>query len=242
MSVPVLSAFVFLSALIHKRRTGEGQYVEQSQFESSLHFLLPAIMDYHVNKNIMHRDGNRTPIAAPHGVYQCQGDDRWVAISVMNEAEWLKFCNAIGNPDLAKHPDYCNLACRNSHEDDLDALVNQWTLQYTNQEVEDILQKAGVPAHIVSRPSDVYNDKQLEARNYFIPLEHPVMGVQKFEPQGGFIMSKTPRVIDRPSPCVGEHNEYVFKELLGMTDDEIADHIIDGSITTEMPGPMNITF
>jgi crotonobetainyl-CoA:carnitine CoA-transferase CaiB-like acyl-CoA transferase len=68
------------------------------------------------------------------------------------------------------------------------------------------------------------------------------MGVQKFEPQGGFIMSKTPRVIDRPSPCVGEHNEYVFKELLGMTDDEIADHIIDGSITTEMPGPMNITF
>ena len=88
-------------------------------------------------------------------------------------------------------------------------------------EAEAILQKAGVPCHIVSRPSDVYKDPQLAARKYFTPLEHAVMGVQKFEPQACFIMSKTPRELTKPSPLIGEHNEYVFKELLGMSDDEV---------------------
>jgi crotonobetainyl-CoA:carnitine CoA-transferase CaiB-like acyl-CoA transferase len=236
------AAFGILSALISRRRTGRGQYVEQSQFESSVHFLLPAIMDYQVNGNIMHRNGNRTPIAAPHGVYQSQGDDSWVAISAMSEEEWAKFCQAMGNPSLATHKDYSTLADRKAHEDALDALVTDWTKRRTNVETESILQKAGVPCHIVSRPSDVYNDPQLAARKYFTPLNHPVMGVQKYEPQSCFIMSKTPREQYMPSPCVGEHNEYVFKELLHMTDDEIAERIIDGSITTEMAGPMNTTF
>jgi crotonobetainyl-CoA:carnitine CoA-transferase CaiB-like acyl-CoA transferase len=237
-----LSAFAILSALISRRRTGKGQFVEQSQFESSLHYLLPAVMDYQVNGNIMHRNGNRTPIAAPHGVYQSKGDDRWVAISAMNEAEWGKFCQAIGNPLLANHPDYATLADRKAHEDALDQLVTDWTKQHTNADVEALLQKAGVPCHIVSRPSDVYKDPQLASRQYFTPLKHAVMGVQKFEPQACFIMSKTPRELNKPSPLIGEHNEYVFKELLGMTDDEIAEHIIDGSITTELAGPMKTTF
>ena len=94
----------------------------------------------------------------------------------------------------------------------------------------------------MARPSDVYKDPQLAARHYFTPLEHAVMGVQKFEPQSCFILSKAPREITIPSPCLGEHNEYVFKELLGMSDDEIAEHIIDGSITTELAEPMKTTF
>ncbi len=237
-----LSAFALLAALIHRRKTGQGQYIEQSQFESSLHFLLPAVMDYQVNGNIMRRNGNRTPIAAPHGVYQSQGEDRWIAISAMNEDEWSKFCQAIGNPGLAQNEDFSTLKNRKAHEDALDELVTDWTRQRTNVEAEAILQKAGVPSHIVSRPSDVYKDPQLAARNYFVPINHAVMGVQKFEPQACFIMSKTPRELTKPSPLIGEHNEYVFKELLGMADDEIAEHIIDGSITTEMAGPMKTTF
>ena len=181
-----------------------------------------------------------TPLLLPG--FQCQGDDRWVAISVMDENEWINFCKAIGNPDLASHPDYATIADRKKNEDALDKLVTEWTLSHTHQEVEDILQKAGVPAHIVSRPSDVYKDQQLAARGYFTPLQHSAMGVQKFEPQACFILSKTPRELTMPSPCLGEHNEYVFKELLKMTDDEIAEYIIDGSITTEMAAPMNTTF
>jgi crotonobetainyl-CoA:carnitine CoA-transferase CaiB-like acyl-CoA transferase len=237
-----LSAFALVAALIHRQRTGKGQYIEQSQFESSIHFLMQAVMDYQVNGHIMGRSGNRTPIAVPHGVFQCKGDDRWVAISAMKEEEWKGFCAAIGNAALARQKEFATFTERKKHEDKLEEIVTAWTRQHTPEEAETILVRNGVPAHIVSRPSDVYRDEQLKSRNYFTPLDHQVMGIQKFEPQSCFILSKTPREITRPSPLLGEHNEYVFKELVGMSDDEIADHIIDGSITTQMDGPMVSTF
>ncbi len=236
------AAFALTAALIHKKLTGKGQYVEQSQFESSVHFLMQAIMDYQVNGNIQTRMGNRTPITAPHGVFQCQGDDCWIAISAMSDEEWQHLCQAIGDPGLVKQPKFATKQARKQNEDELDAIITKWTLEHTREEAEKILIEADVPAHIVSKPSDVYRDPQLAARNYWNPLQHEVMGVQKFEPQSGFIFSKTPREVNRPSPLLGEHNEYVFKELLGMSDDEIADHIIDGSITTYMEGPMVTTF
>jgi benzylsuccinate CoA-transferase BbsF subunit len=237
-----LSGFALMAALIYRKRTGRGQYIEQSQFESSLHFLMPAVMDYQVNGNIMRRMANHTPIASPHSVYQCQGDDRWVAISALTQEEWQRLCQVMGDPGLAARPEFANLEQRKKNENELDNIVTTWTLQHTNQEIQDMLQRANVPVHIVSRPSDVYQDEQLASRAYFTPLDHPVMGMQKFEPQACFLLSKTPRLLDRPSPCVGEHNEYIFKKLLGMSDDEIAEHIIDGSITTEMEGPMKTTF
>jgi len=231
-----------VGALIYRRRTGIGQWIEQSQFESSIHFLMPAVMDYQVNGNIMGRLGNRTPIAAPHGVFECKGDDRWAAISAMSEDEWKRFCKVIGNPALSGQKEFATLSERKQHEDELDEIVTAWTRQHTPEEVEAILVRAGVPAHMVSRPSDIYRDEQLKARNYFTPLDHAVMGKQKFEPQACFILSKTPREITLPSPLLGQHNEYVFKELIGMSDDEIADYIIDGSITTQMDSPMVTTF
>ena len=237
-----LAAFAMTAALIHKKLTGEGQYIEQSQFESSIHFLLQAVMDYQVNGNIMTRMGNRTPIAAPHGVFPCKGDDLWVSLSAIGEDEWQRFCKAIGKPELITDARFAGFKARKEHEDELEEIVAAWTSRHTREEVEDILLAANVSVHKVSRPSDVYQDPQLAARNYFTPLEHAVMGTQKFEPQSGFILSRTPREVKRPSPLLGEHNEYVFKELLGMSDDEIAEHIIDGSITTQMEGPLVTTF
>ena len=236
------AAFAMTAALIHRKLTGQGQYIEQSQFESSVHFLMQAVMDYQVNGNIQTRMGNRTPIAAPHGVFQCLGDDCWVSLSAMDEEEWQRLCKAIGDPGLAKDPKFATLEARKQNEDELEAVITAWTLQHTREEVQKILIAADVPAHIVAKPSDVYRDPQLAARHYWNPLPHAVMGVQKFEPQSGFIFSRTPREVNRPSPLLGEHNEYVFKELLGMSDDEIADHIIDGSITTQMDSPMVTTF
>jgi crotonobetainyl-CoA:carnitine CoA-transferase CaiB-like acyl-CoA transferase len=161
---------------------------------------------------------------------------------VTSEEEWPKFCKAIGNPGLATQKDYANLAQRKKNEDALEKLVTAWTLQHSAEEIEATLQKAGVPANVVEKPSDIYLDPQLEARKYFTPMEHPTMGKQKYEAQGCFILSKTPRQITMPSPCVGEHNEYVFKELLKMSDDEIAEYLIDGSITTEFVGKMTSSF
>jgi crotonobetainyl-CoA:carnitine CoA-transferase CaiB-like acyl-CoA transferase len=236
------AAFAIMSALEYRRRTGKGQYIEQSQFEASIQFFAPPIMDYQINGTILGRNGNRLLHAAPHGVYQCQGDDNWVALGVMNEEQWPVFCQAIGNTALAANKDYATLIQRKKNEDALDKIVTAWTVTHTAEEVEKILQKAGIPSNIVEKPSDIYKDSQLESRHYFTPLEHPFMGLQKYEAQACFILSKTPRTLSMPSPCVGEHNEYVFKELLKMSDDEIAEHIIDGSITTEMEGKLTASF
>jgi len=236
------AAFSIMAALEYRRRTGKGQYIDQSQFESSIQFFEPPIMDYQINGNILGRNGNRLPGATPHGVYQCQGDDNWIAISVMNEEHWQKFCQVIGKPELATLKEYSALPQRKANEDALDKLVNEWTKNYPAEEAERMLQEAGIPSNIVEKPSDIYLDKQLESRQYFTQLEHSVMGQQKYEAQACFLLSKTPREIYMPSPCVGEHNEYVFKDLIGMSDDEIAEYIIDGSITTEMEGNISSSF
>jgi benzylsuccinate CoA-transferase BbsF subunit len=236
------SAFALMAALAYRRRTGKGQYIDQSQFESTIQFMTVPIMDYQVNGTIMKRNGNRLPTAAPHGVFPCRGDDRWAAISVMNEEQWQSFCRVIGNPALASDKQYAALAERKKNEDELDKLVTAWTLHHTPEEVEQLLQKAGIPANFVERPSDIYQDPQIAHRQYFTELEHPFMGKQKYEAQVCFIMSKTPRLLDKPSPCLGEHNEYVFKDLLKMTDDEIAEYIIAGGITTEFTEQISSSF
>jgi crotonobetainyl-CoA:carnitine CoA-transferase CaiB-like acyl-CoA transferase len=236
------AAFALLSALAYRRRTGKGQYIDQSQFESTIQFMAAPIMDYQVNGTIMTRNGNRLPYAAPHGVFPCKGKDRWVAISVMDEEQWQNFCKTIGNPVLAAKPEYSTLELRKKNEDVLEKIVNIWTMEHTPEEIEIMFQKAGIPCNAVERPSDIYNDPQIAHRKYFTPLEHPFMGQQKYEAQGCFIMSKTPRLLDRPSPCLGEHNELVFKEFLKMDDDEIADGIISGGITTEFTQAITSTF
>jgi benzylsuccinate CoA-transferase BbsF subunit len=235
------NALALIAALDYHSRTGKGQYLEQSQFETSLHFFSPPIMDYQINGKIAGRDGNHLPEAAPHGVFPCRGDDRWIAIAVLNDEHWKNFCQAIGQSDLDSRTEYATLESRKQYEDELEKLISDWTSQYTAEEAEAILQKAGVPAHSVEKQADVYRDLQLKHRNYFVPLNHPIMGKQNYEPQSSFILSKTPRQIIMPSPCLGEHNEYVFKTLLGMSDEEIAEHITDGSITTELLGPFKVS-
>jgi crotonobetainyl-CoA:carnitine CoA-transferase CaiB-like acyl-CoA transferase len=236
------AAFAIMAALEYRRRTGKGQYIEQSQFESSVQFFSPPLMDYQINGNVKGRNGNRFLFASPHGVYKCKGEDYWVALTAKDETQWQNFCRVIGNPALASHPDYATLQSRKKNEDALDKLITEWTLTHTAEEVETLLQRAGVPSNVVEKASDLYKDPQLASRNYFTTLEHSTMGVQKYEAQACYILSKTPREIVAPSPCVGEHNEYVFKELLKMSDDEIAEYLIDGSITTEFIGRISSSF
>lgn len=237
---PRFGTSALIAALEYCRRTGKGQWIEQSQFESSLHFFAPPIMDYMANGRIMQRQGNRLAQAAPHGIFQCQGDERWIAIAIFTEEEWQAFCNAIGKPEWAHKAEFATLAKRKQNEDKLEQLITEWTGNYSAEEVERRLQAAGIAAGIVAKSSDIYADEQLQHRRYFNRLQHPVMGEPAFEPQSCFLLSQTPREIVRPSPCLGEHNAYVFKEFLGMTDDEIAEHIVDGSITTQLPGGFKV--
>lgn len=237
---PRFSTSAVIAALEYRRRMGKGQWIEQSQFESSLHFFSPPVMNYIINGRIIQRQGNRLAHAAPHGVFQCKGDESWIAIAVFTEEEWKAFCNAVAKPEWIGRDDFATLAKRKQNEDKLEQLISEWTGNYAAEEVEKLLQAAGIAANIVAKSSDIYADEQLKHRRYFNRLKHPVMGEPAFEPQSCFLLSKTTREVVRPSPCLGEHNEYIFKELLGMTDDEIAEHIIDGSITTHLPGGFKV--
>jgi benzylsuccinate CoA-transferase BbsF subunit len=232
---PSLNAMALISALEYRRRTGRGQWIEQSQFEAGVQFLAPLVMDYQINNRVATRQGNHLGEATPHGVFPCQGDDRWVAISIFSDAEWEAFVTASGAPDWAKDEKFRRFQGRKDNEDELEKLIADWTARFEAPQIEKMLQAAGIAANIVAKPSDTFADPQLKHRDHFVRVDHPVMGRPAYEQQACFIMSKTPRKIVRPSPCLGEHNEYVFKELLKMTDDEIADYIIDGSITTQLP-------
>ncbi|MFC1861603.1 CaiB/BaiF CoA transferase family protein [Chloroflexota bacterium] len=224
-----------IAALEYRERTGKGQWIEQSQLETSAYFNAPIVMDYIINNNVAGRQGNRLAYAAPHGVYPCRGDDRWIAIAVFDDEQWCSFYEVIGNPEWAGETRFNTLLGRKRDEDELDDLVSKWTAEHEVEEIETAMQSAGVPASMVVKNSDLHEDAQLKHRGYYVRLDHPEIGRPAYQQQADYILSKTPREVTRPSPCLGEHNEYVYKELIGLTDDEISDCLAEGIITVELP-------
>jgi crotonobetainyl-CoA:carnitine CoA-transferase CaiB-like acyl-CoA transferase len=217
-----------LAALDCRRRTGRGQYIDLSQYECGLQFIAPAILDYQVNGRVMNRNGNRSPYAAPHGVYPCRGDDRWCAIAVCGEDEWNAFCGAAGHPEWAADPRFASLEARKAHEDALDALVGGWTSGRSPEEVMETLQAAGVRAGAVERLSDVFSDPQMAARGVFQELPHAEL--ERFHYIAPpYILSETPSE-QRPSPLLGEHNDLVYREILGLSGEEIERLTAEGVI------------
>lgn len=205
-----------LAALDHRRRTGEGQYIDLAQYENGLQFLGPIILEYNANGRVWERAGNRCDYAAPHGVYPCQGEDRWCALSVFSDEEWQKLRVLMGNPVWAADAKFDTLLGRKQHEDELDAKMAFWTAQYTPEELMAKAQDAGLRAGAVNRIRDVYSDPQYAHRNIWRGLEHAEMGIFHFQGPP-FELSETPALIDRPSPLLGEHNEEFFCEIMGMS-------------------------
>ena len=224
-----------VGALEHRRRTGKGMYIDHSQYETALHFLAPAVLDYTANRRVAQRQGNRDPHAAPHGCYPCQGDDRWVAIAVSSDEEWKALVEAMGNPEWAEG--FATVQARKKSEDDLDSLVASWTSRHTSEEVMALLQGRGVAAGLVSNAEDLFEDPQLRHRDHFVHLEHNVIGRYACTNEA-VRFSKTPPRMSRAGPCLGQDNERIYKDLLGLTDDEISDLMAEGVITTEadLPG------
>jgi benzylsuccinate CoA-transferase BbsF subunit len=227
-------ALSLLVALEHRRRTGHGQHLDVSQWEASIQHLAPAVMDYTVNGRSMVRSGNSLPYAAPHGVYPCKGTDRWCAIAVFDDTQWAAFCKVVSQ-ELMRDPRFSSLLSRKKNEAELDRLVSKWTASLTAEEIQASLQSAGVPCHVVSNIKDVCEDPQIEHRGFLPKLKHSVMGEHVYHGHS-FKLSEAKSTL-RGGPSLGEHNEYVFKEILGMTDDEIADALINGGITTDADLP-----
>lgn len=231
-SVDLMSAttgtFSVLAALCHRQYTGQGQHIDLSSVESLAVFTGDALMDYIMNGRIQSRRGNQDRIMAPHNCYRCHGDDKWVSIAVSTEEEWHAFCAAIGNPEWASDERFSDAYSRWKNQEELDRLVGEWTINYTHYEVTEILQKAGVAAMPSLSNEEILSDAHFKERNLAVEVEHLVMGKQVVVgPPWRF--SETPARVTRSSPLIGEHNEYVFGELLGMSSREMA-RLIDEEI------------
>jgi benzylsuccinate CoA-transferase BbsF subunit len=219
---PRFATAALIAALDYRNKTGKGQLLDLSQFETALYFILPALLDYNANGREPSRIGNSCPYAVPHGVYPCQGDDRWCTIAVLNDRQWADLCRVIGRTDCVADPRFDSLLNRKQHEDEINEMVSSWTINLTPEEVMDKMQSAGVPAGVVKTAADIYEDPQLRQRHLFWPMEHPDMGLFTHLGQN-FVLSETPAQARMPSPQIGEHTEYVCTNILGMTDEEFVE-------------------
>jgi len=216
-----------LAALERRRRTGEGSEIDLSQYEAGLQFLAPALLEHAANGTVPTRDANRDRVAVPHGVYPAAGEDRWVALSVWSDDEWLRFREALGDPDWARDGSLASASGRRASEAELDARVADWTRTRGRDEIVAALRARGLRAASVETIGELFDDPQLAHRGQWRRAPHPGLGeVGLMAPP--FTLSATPARPDHAGPTLGEHNEAVFKGLLGLSADEYASLAADG--------------
>jgi len=217
-----MGALAILQALEYRQKTGEGQYIDLAELEAMSTLLGTAILDYGVNHRVASPLGNRPAhrIAAPHGAYRCKGEDRWCAIAVFTKEEWQAFCQVLGYPSWTREKRFATPLDRWQNIDQLDPLVEEWTKERSAEEVMTLLQEVGIAAGVVQDAADLWQDPQLKARGFFVELDHPVLG-RTFSDGSPIKLSDTPAHFQQAAPLLGQHNEYVYRHLLGMSREEI---------------------
>ena len=233
---PWYLALVVIAALDYRRRTGKGLYLDESQIEAGITFWGPGILDYTENGRIATRMGNRDPNMSPHGAFPCLGDDRWVVIAVATDAEWRALCQAMGDPEWARDPKFATFLGRKENEDELEHLIAEWTKDYAPHQVMATLQGVRVPSGVVQTGEDLFNDPQVKHRQHFRLLQHKEIGLHHYQAPA-YRLSKTPAYIWKAAPCLGEDNEFAYKEILGYSDEEVTRFLLEGVITTEHDVP-----
>jgi len=226
---PRFASAALIAALDYRSRTGKGQLIDLAQFETSLYYLLPGILDAAINEREPVRNGNAVEYAAPHNVYPCKGEERWCTIAVTDNAQWQALCSVIDKSELAIDPRFDTLQHRKENEKALDAVIEEWTSSRTPEEVMNKLQASGIAAGIVENAADIYEDPQLRQRGLLWPIKHKEMGT--FTHLGAsMVLSETPAQASAPSPCIGEHNEYIIKKILGKSDGEFEELLAAGAL------------
>ncbi len=215
------SAFAIMAALVHKQETGRGQFIDLSSVESLAVFTGDAVMEYVMNGRVQGRNGNRDRIMAPHNCYRCRGEDKWVSIAVSTDEEWRALCGVAGNPDWAADERFSDAYSRWKNQEELDRLVTEWSIKHTHYEITEKLQAVGVAAMPSLSNEEIFSDPHFKARGLATEVNHSAMGKQVVLGPP-WKLSETPAKVTGPSPLIGEHNEYVFGELLGMSSKEIA--------------------
>ncbi|MDD4859602.1 MAG: CoA transferase [Dehalococcoidales bacterium] len=211
----VTTAFAALVGLHFRDQTGEGQYIDLSEVETLLTIMPEAIMSYTMNRTVPPPDGNHNEVMAPHRCYRCEGTDKWVAIAVCDDEEFKALSKVMGQPELTKDARFNDGYRRLKHQDELDNVINDWTLTQTANDVMERLQKAGVASAPAYSAEELYSNPQLLARKFFVEHEHPEVG-RKVLPGVFAKLSDTPAEIRGRDPLFGEHTDWVVKELLGL--------------------------
>jgi benzylsuccinate CoA-transferase BbsF subunit len=212
----ILGAFAVLVALAHRDRTGAGQHVDYSQHEAIMQLVGPAYMDYVLNGRIAGPKGNRHPLdaGAPHGVFRCAGDDRWIAIAVLTDDEWQGLATAMGDPEWARAAALATGAGRVAAVDAVHERVAAWTAACDDRELATRLQGHGVAATPVLNVGDLLHDPHWQARRTFVEVEHPLGFKETI--YGAYVKLSGSTAAVQPGPVMGRDNERVFRELLGL--------------------------
>jgi len=225
-----------LTAIYHRMLTGEGCEIDVSAVEAGVTLVGPLMLDVSVNGYTTDSGdfptGNRLPYenAAPHGVYPAQGEDLWIAIAVFNDEEWQALLTVMGNPGWASEKQFSSQQARYENQDALDEYMSAWTKDFDRHDLMHKLQKAGVRAAAVQCPEDLIDkDPQLRAREVHFKMDHPVVGEAIYE-GAPITSSRQLKANWRSGPLLGEDNEYVFKDILGLSEDEIGELKEEGVI------------
>ena len=234
-----------MSALLYRARTGRGLWIDLAMYQVGAAFVGEGLLDYAFNGRLNRWLGNRHEGHAPHNTYPCHGNDRWVTIAVTDDLEWQALCGVMAIPGLAEDTRFADSLSRIRHRDVLDAIVSEWTQPQDHYEVAHKLQAAGVPAGPVLDARDLFTDPHLAARNFFDQIEHlPETGVGR-RPQLGRPWRFSAFEVPTPAagPRLGEANDYVLRELLGLGEAEIGDMTqqgIIGTIPSDAPVPIPV--
>jgi len=217
---PVQAASAVIAALLYRTRSGMGQHIDLSQAEVGASLMGPVYLDYLVNSRNALPRGNRHPQFAPYNCYRCRGDDSWCVIAVFSEGEWQSFCEALDIPSWTGDPKFKNMESRLKNVEALDQNIEKWTQYYTPRQVMRILQDFGVAAGAVQNSEDLYHDLQLRGNGFFVDQELPGVGKVTY-PGIPVHFSETAIEVLHRAPFLGEHNGKVYRDLLGLSSEEI---------------------
>ena len=219
------TVFAVMAALMHRLRTGQGQFVDISQTQATSSTIPEVLMDFSANGRSGQRFGNQDTVMSPHGCYPCRGDDRWITIAVATDEEWQAVCRVLGQNGWAADPRFNDSFSRWKNRDELDALIGTVTSTWDAHELMHALQKDGVAAGAVLDSKDLLFDPHLGQRNFYeVVTHHESTGIPPLPYAGRpWKLSKTPAVNSQPAPLLGEHNNLVLSGLLGKTAEEMAE-------------------
>lgn len=226
---PRYSLAALASAIFERKTSGLGQYIDVSQIECGIHFLEPLLLDYEVNGRVAPPAGDSSPLACPHGVYQCAGEERYIAFETSTADQWRALC-AVAPLGAFRDSKFDWLHERQMATSAIEDTLRQWCRDEDAFVLSARMKAAGVPASVVLRPTDLYHDAQLAHRNFFVTLEHSAMGPTPYD--GAVTLhSGNPMRMRKAAPCLGEDTDYVLRDLLGLSEAEVLEYAAAGALT-----------